>query len=433
VVRKTATFSLKASDVKIVKQKMLNWANQFSIFCFLDNNGYKNQYNRFECLLGVNPASFVEGQDATVLHNIYNWQQQNKDWLLGHFSYDFKNALEPRLSSKHTNKIGFTPASFFCPEVVCYIKADGTALVVESLNADPEEIWQQINGISLAPRTLLPKISFQLNISKDKYLGTIGQLREHIAAGDCYEINFCSEGFAENEMIDPLGVFIRLNEVTPAPFAALYRHGERYMMCASPERYLFKQGSKIVSQPIKGTAKRGRDREADEASKAFLKSSVKELAENVMIVDLVRNDLARSCEVTSVRVEELCGIYSFPQVHQMISTVSGTLAAGNSFTDAIKYSFPMGSMTGAPKIKVMQLIEQYERTARGLYSGCVGYITPNSDFDFNVVIRSLFYNATDKYLSYQTGGAITFDSDPELEWEEMRLKALAMENIFSGE
>jgi len=278
----------------------------------------------------------------------------------------------------------------------------------------------------------LPKITFQLNISKDKYLQTVDRLREHIAAGDCYEINFCCEGFSKNETIDPLQVFIRLNEVAPAPFAAFYRHDERYMMCASPERYLYKQEGKIVSQPIKGTAKRSVDEKMDEANKAFLKSSVKEQAENVMIVDLVRNDLARSCEVKSVRVEELCGIYSFPQVHQMISTVSATLAPGSPFTNAIKYSFPMGSMTGAPKIKVMELIEQYERTARGLYSGCVGYISPRSDFDFNVVIRSLFYNKKGKYLSYQTGGAITFDSDPELEWEEMRLKALAMEKIFSA-
>jgi para-aminobenzoate synthetase component 1 len=412
---------------------MLNWANQFSIFCFLDNNGYKNQYSRFECLLGVNPVSFVEGEDEDVLNNIYNWHQQNKDWLLGHFSYDFKNALEPRLSSKHTNKIGFKPASFYCPDVVCYIKADAAALIVESLNADPEEIWQQITGMSLEPEMPLPKIRFKLNISKDKYLSTVGQLREHIAAGDCYEINFCSKGFAENQTIDPLSVFIRLNDVAPAPFAAFYRQSDQYLICASPERYLYKHESKLVSQPIKGTAKRSSDKGVDEANKAFLKSSKKEQAENVMIVDLVRNDLARSCEVKSVRVEELCGIYSFPQVHQMISTVSGTLAPGNPFTNAIKYSFPMGSMTGAPKIKVMEMIEQYEETARGLYSGCIGYIAPGSDFDFNVVIRSLLYNARDKYLSYQTGGAITFDSDPALEWEEMRLKALAMEKIFSGE
>ena len=204
-------------------------------------------------------------------------------------------------------------------------------------------------------------------------------------------------------------------------------------MCSSPERYLFKHENQIVSQPIKGTTKRSSDKEIDYANKTFLKNSAKEQAENVMIVDLVRNDLARSCDVKSVTVEELCGIYSFPQVHQMISTVTGTLRVRSPFTDAIKYSFPMGSMTGVPKIKVMQLIEQYEQAARGLYSGCVGYIAPNSDFDFNVVIRSLFYKAIDKYLSYQTGGAITFDSDPALEWEEMRLKALAMEKIFSGE
>jgi para-aminobenzoate synthetase component 1 len=150
-----------------------------------------------------------------------------------------------------------------------------------------------------------------------------------------------------------------------------------------------------------------------------------------MIVDLVRNDLARCCELGSVTVDELFGIYSFPQVHQMISTVSGRLRDDMSFADALKYSFPMGSMTGAPKVKVMELIETYEAARRELFSGTLGYITPGGDFDFNVVIRSLFYNENSKRLSYQTGGAITYDSTAEQEWEEMRLKAWALERIFA--
>lgn len=203
-------------------------------------------------------------------------------------------------------------------------------------------------------------------------------------------------------------------------------------MCASPERYLFKDGVKVLSQPIKGTARRDADVTIDSQIKQELRNSIKDQAENVMIVDLVRNDLARSCETGSVHVDELFGIYSFPQVHQMISTVSGELKPGVPFTNAIHYSFPMGSMTGAPKIKVMELIELYEQQRRELFSGTVGYINPEGDFDFNVVIRSLFYNAATQYLSYQTGGAITYDSDPMKEWEEMRLKAWALERIFSS-
>jgi para-aminobenzoate synthetase component 1 len=228
-----------------------------------------------------------------------------------------------------------------------------------------------------------------------------------------------------------LAVFNSLNAVSPAPFAAYYRHGHCAMMCASPERYIRKGGDVVTSQPIKGTARRDSDTHQDEQIKKELFTNIKERAENIMIVDLVRNDLARSCERGSVKVDELFGIYTFPQVHQMISTVSGKLKKEMLLTDTIRYSFPMGSMTGAPKIKVMELIEEYEQSRRELFSGTVGYITPEGDFDFNVIIRSLFYNDVTGYLSYTTGGAITYDSVPELEWEEMRLKARALERIFS--
>ncbi|MBL7747847.1 MAG: chorismate-binding protein, partial [Chitinophagaceae bacterium] len=158
--------------------------------------------------------------------------------------------------------------------------------------------------------------------------------------------------------------------------------------------------------------------------------SAKDRSENVMVVDLVRNDLAKICTEGTVKVDELYGIYSFPQVHQMISTVSGELKQGISFADIIKATFPMGSMTGAPKKRVMELIEQYEQTRRGIFSGAVGYIAPNGDFDFNVVIRSIMYNAATRYLSYQAGSGITFYSDPEMEWEECLMKAAAIRKVL---
>ena len=159
-------------------------------------------------------------------------------------------------------------------------------------------------------------------------------------------------------------------------------------------------------------------------------NSAKDRSENVMVVDLVRNDLSKVCKEGTVRVDELYGIYSFPQVHQMISTVSGELKEEVCFTDILKATFPMGSMTGAPKNKVMHLIEKYEQTKRGIFSGAVGYISPNGDFDFNVVIRSIMYNADTSYLSFQTGSAITFYSDPEKEWEECLLKAEAIKVVL---
>jgi len=245
-------------------------------------------------------------------------------------------------------------------------------------------------------------------------------------------MNFCQEFFAEGVRIDPLSMFDRLNQHSKAPFSAYYRLRDRYLLCASPERFLKKEGAKIISQPIKGTIRRGGDPKEDLGLKNQLASSEKDRSENVMIVDLVRNDLGRSCKAGSVEVEELFGIYGFNQVWQMISTVKGELEEGEDGIDAIRRAFPMGSMTGAPKVRSMQLIEEYEQSKRGLYSGAVGYIRPDGDFDFNVVIRSLLYNAADQYLSFQVGGAIVFDSVAEKEYEECLLKAKGILDVLQG-
>jgi para-aminobenzoate synthetase component 1 len=407
---------------------MLNWANQFSILAFLDSNNYVDQYSRYECLLAVGTAAEVR---VAKLDAVKTLHETNNDWLFGHIGYDHKNTLEPKLFSRHSGAIGFPELYFFVPEVVCHVNTGKTLLTIESLHAPPGELFQQIQHTAAGPGTLLPKLSFKQRIGKEQYLQTIDKLRRHIIDGDCYEINFCNEGYCEKVSFEPLDVFNKLSELSPAPFAAYYRYHGAYMMCASPERYLRKDGDRVLSQPIKGTAPRNSDPVKDEELSANLRSSIKDRAENVMIVDLVRNDLARCCELGSVTVDELFGIYSFPQVHQMISTVSGRLRDDMSFADALKYSFPMGSMTGAPKVKVMELIETYEAARRELFSGTLGYITPGGDFDFNVVIRSLFYNENSKRLSYQTGGAITYDSTAEQEWEEMRLKAWALERIFA--
>ncbi len=410
---------------------MLNWAQQFSILLLLDSNEYQSQYSRYECVLAVNPVSIIEGTSADQLNKVYKWHQENKDWLFGHICYDYKNLLETKLSSHHEPKHNFPLLHFFCPQIVCTINQQKTLFTIESIGINPKEIFQSIQHTAPQSEQPGPKISFRQKLDQTCYLETIGRLRKHIKDGDCYEISFCSEGYAENVEVDPLQVFHELNKISPAPFASFYKLNEQYMMCASPERYLRKEGNTVLSQPIKGTARRDEDSIKDNFVKEQLRNSIKERAENVMIVDLVRNDLARSCEVGSVTVDELFGIYSFPQVHQMISTISGKLKANVPFTDALAFSFPMGSMTGAPKIKAMQLLEQYEQSRRELFSGTVGYISPDANFDFNVIIRSLFYNKTANCLSYQTGGAITYDSDPEQEWQEMRLKAWALERIFA--
>ncbi len=424
--RNKSTYTIAPADAGALKARMLNWARPFSILVLLDNNSYPSPYDGYECLLAV-------ANEPGHIHTLAGLQAAHdaeRDWLFGHICYDHKNELEPKLTSRHEARHAFPSLQFFRPETVCYIDRRQEHLVIETYG-DAAEIYK---AIMAAPDSIdtgnIPSLDFTSTTSKERYLDTIGRLRHHIADGDCYEINYCTQGYCEHAEIDPLQVFAALNRLSPAPFAAYYRLGDSYTMCASPERYLRKEGRKVLSQPIKGTARRDKDAAKDEAIRTALKADIKERAENVMIVDLVRNDLARCCETGSVQVDELFGIYTFPQVHQMISTVSGALRTDASFTDAIRTSFPMGSMTGAPKFKVMQLIDQYEQAQRGLFSGTIGYITPGGDMDLNVIIRSLFYDAGRQYLSYQTGGAITFDSQPEQEWAEMRLKAWALERVF---
>jgi para-aminobenzoate synthetase component 1 len=273
----------------------------------------------------------------------------------------------------------------------------------------------------------------QPRLSREEYLERVEALRRHIRQGDCYEINFCLEYFASARGIDPTALYRQLSRLSPNPFAAYYKSGHSHLVCASPERFIQKMGSHIISQPIKGTSPRHPgDREEDLRSRVQLRQSAKDRSENVMVVDLVRNDLSRVCMRGSVKVEELYGVYAYPQVYQMISTVGGELDPTTGFADIVAATFPMGSMTGAPKHRVMELIDRYEPSNRGLFSGAVGYIDPSGDFDFNVVIRSLFYNDLTGYLSFFAGSGITWYSQPEMEYEECLLKARAMMRVLGN-
>lgn len=275
-------------------------------------------------------------------------------------------------------------------------------------------------------------LPMQQRLSREEYIQKVKALQGHILRGDCYEINFCQEFYAEGVEIDPVAVYRKLNGLSPNPFSVLYKLEDKYLICASPERFLYREGRRIVSQPIKGTARRAKgDPVADELLKISLRQDAKEKAENVMVVDLVRNDLSRVCREGSVQVDELFGVYTYPQVHQMISTVSGELEDKRTFSEILAATFPMGSMTGAPKKRVMELIRDFEPGTRGIFSGTVGYINPAGDFDFNVVIRSIMYNASSRYLSYQVGSGITFYCEAEKEWEECLLKAEAIKKVLT--
>lgn len=406
---------------------MLNWSKQFDTFCFLDNHQYQILPHTQECILAAGVKSQIFRNDDLTLENLHEYVQIHDDrWLFGHLNYDLKNELE-NLRSNHPDQIGFPDFYFFEPSVL--IRFNHENLIIES--GEAESIWQQIEATNIElPSADLP-IQITHRLSRDEYIATIVKLKDHILRGDCYEINFCQEFFAENAIIDPVSVYLKLSSVSPNPFSALYRLQDKWLICASPERFIKKQGDKIISQPIKGTSPRiPADEVLDMEKKRELFLSSKDRSENVMIVDLVRNDLAKVCNEGSVKVEELYGIYSFPQVHQMISTISGTLKEEITFAEIIRATFPMGSMTGAPKKRVMELIEEYEQTRRGIFSGAIGYIDSKQDFDFNVVIRSILYNSSTKYLSYLTGSGITFYSDPEMEWQECLWKAEAIKKVL---
>lgn len=410
-----------------MKQKVLNWAKRFNTFCFLDNHQYQLEPHTVECLLAAGVKRQLTANTGNALGQLQTFLDGSNSWLFGHLGYDLKNEIE-QLSSSNPDKIKFPDLFFFEPEVV--IRLSATEMVIESDN--PHLIYKSITEICAATDEDGPySFNIQSLITQKEYISIIKKLKQHILRGDCYEINFCQEFFAENAVIDPFSVYEKLSKVSPNPFSALYKLNDKWLICASPERFLQRKGPQILSQPIKGTSKRMlNSAEEDQKSKEGLLNSAKDRSENVMVVDLVRNDLAKICKEGTVKVDELYGVYSFPQVHQMISTVSGILKEELLFSEIIRATFPMGSMTGAPKKRVMQLIEQYERTKRGIFSGAIGYISPDGDFDFNVVIRSIMYNASSCYLSFEAGSGITYYSDPELEWEECLLKAEAIKYVL---
>lgn len=353
-------------------------------------------------------------------------------FIYGYLSYDVKNSIE-QLTSSNTDHLHFPVLYFHVPETV--VKTEqGNQVIIQGV-----ETPETMHFIASFFRRLKTGTcdsgtgSFHARISKEEYLKAVNKLKEHIQRGDIYEINFCQEYFSEQvELTDPVSVYATINTVTQAPFSVYLQHDQFHAFCGSPERFLQKKGATVRSQPIKGTARRGATENEDEYLKTELVNNPKERSENVMIVDLVRNDLSKIAEKGTVTVDELFGVYTYQTVHQLVSTISCQVSEAVSFTDLIKATFPMGSMTGAPKVSAMKLSEQYESFKRGLYSGSIGYILPNGDFDFNVVIRSLLYNSQTNYLSCGVGGAITINSDPEKEYEECETKVRKLLNAVTG-
>lgn len=415
------------------KQKLLFWSQQFNEVIWLDSNNYPQKTLGYDAILAVDAFTSIQTDYFNAFEKLKEYQSLTNDWIFGYLSYDLKNDLEA-LTSVNYDGLEFPDLYFFQPKKIFFIK--GNTVEVFYLNMISEELEYDLNKIEkFAPtkqNSIENNIKIHLRIHKDAYFQKLDSMLDHIHRGDIYEANFCQEFYAENTIIDPLETYQKLNLISKPPFATFLKLYDKFLLSASPERYLKKEGNTIISQPIKGTSKRSENLKEDEALKEQLKQDLKERSENIMIVDLVRNDLSLTAIKGSVEVKELCEVYSFKQVHQMISTVTSKIDKNTHPVDVIKTSFPMGSMTGAPKISAMKIIENLEETKRGLYSGAVGYFSPDGDFDFNVVIRSILYNSTKQYVSYSVGSAITAKSDPLKEYEECLIKAKAMRQVLES-
>ena len=435
--RTTRTYSIKS--ISKLNEKLLQWAQQYETAVWLDSNHHNQGYTSFHSILAVDEFTSIQTDVVNAFEKLKEYQSITQDYLFGYLSYDVKNATE-NLTSTNSDGLGFAELFFFQPQKILFVKNNSIefqylTMVDDEIDTDFEAICTQEIKQKNTTSTRLENggnIVIKPRIQKQDYLFKVGEILEHIHKGDIYEANFCQEFYAENTRINPLDIYEDLNTISEAPFATFLKIDNQYLLCASPERYLKKEGAKIISQPIKGTAKRLVDLQEDQKTATALSKDIKERSENIMIVDLVRNDLSKSAKKGSVRVEELCKVSSFKQVHQMISTVVSELKDDVHLVDVIKDTFPMGSMTGAPKISAMKIIETLEETKRGLYSGTVGYFTPMGNFDFNVVIRSILYDSEKKYLSFSVGSAITAKSTPEKEYEECLLKAKAMQFVLTN-
>lgn len=409
----------------------MEWSRTFHRVLWLDSNAHTSKYGSFDFLMAVCEQT-VKSIPIDSMDELKRVIGKSQDWLFGYFSYDLKNSLED-LVSQNFDGLGFPTLHFFQPSKI--IKCNGENLHFLYLKECSDAIQEdhaQISALMDFEETNEEHhpIKIKMRIHKDAYFEKANKFLEHIHRGDIYEANFCQEFYAGGVSIDPWETYKRLNAISEPPFAAFMRLDDKYLMCASPERYLRKQGTTVISQPIKGTSRRDVNQTEDEILKDQLALDEKERAENIMITDLVRNDLSKSALKGSVVVEELCKVYTYKQVHQMISTVTAEIPLDKNPVELIEETFPMGSMTGAPKISAMKIIEGLEETKRGLYSGAVGYFDPEGNFDFNVVIRSILYNATSKYASFSVGSAITAKSDPEREYQECLLKAKAMRSVL---
>ena len=420
------------TNTKDFKTQLVSWAQQYEEIVWLDSNQRLHSHATYDAVLAVDAFTGIQTDALNGFEKLKDYQEVTKDWIFGYLSYDLKNDIEP-LSSENFDGLNFPDLYFFQPKKLFLFK--GKSVTIKYLNCICDEVESDLVTISSFSKTAESKVSNNIKIesrvSKASYIEKVTAMLSHIKRGDIYEANFCQEFYALAQL-NPLETYFSLNSISQTPFATFLKNGNQFLLSSSPERFIKKEGSIITSQPIKGTTRRSDNSNEDEDLKFELKNDQKERSENIMIVDLVRNDLSKIAKKGTVKVTELCEIHSFKQVHHMISTVEAEVLPTVSAVGVIAAAFPMGSMTGAPKISAMTIIEELEETKRGVYSGAVGYFSPQGDFDFNVVIRSILYNASNSYVSFSVGSAITSKSTPEKEYEECLVKAKAMRSVLEN-
>lgn len=391
-------------------------SSQRSFLAVRAKNWIKAEQNRVSWR--VNSKS--KSADMNPWEAIKLFREKTGGWLFGYLGYDLKNFTE-NLSSANRALIA-APDLFFMEPEILLIEENGRWR--ELSGANPNDL---LSGLAAKSSFKQMSANIEPAITKKEYLENVNSIRQMIAEGNFYELNYTYPMFGDCSA-DGFELYRQMRRINPVPFGGYLRLENLEICCASPERFLKKNGLKVSSEPIKGTAARSEKKWIDENRKNELLNE-KNRAENLMIVDLVRHDLSRIAKTGSVKVSSLYDVQTFETLHQLISVVEAEARPDADPVDVIKNCFPMGSMTGAPKIEVMKTIERMENYKRGIYSGAIGYITPDGDFDFNVVIRTAILQ--NGHLMYPVGGAITSDSDPEKEWEETKVKARGLVKVFS--
>lgn len=350
-------------------------------------------------------------------------QGKVSDWWFGHLAYEFDPAGErDRVAPPHDR--GLPLAQWWVPRWV-FEWREGRVVLHAFANdlAAGLALLSELREYHPSTRQTDAPVHLLLRTDREEYLRRVQQLKAHIQRGDIYEVNFCITREGRSPEMDPFQAFGALLRNTDAAFAGFLRCNDHMALCASPERFLTFKADKVWSQPMKGTRPRHADAAEDERLARELAGDPKERSENIMAVDVVRHDLSRVAAKASVVVEELCAVRPHARVHQMTSTVAARLAPGKDPWDAVCAAFPMASMTGAPKQRAMQLIDQLEDGPRGLFSGSLGFFAPDGTGDLNVVIRTLLHTVGTGLTTLSTGSALTAACDPAQEWMECELKA----------